>query len=74
MGLQLPEFNYKMEPLGEVSERLKEHAWKACVLETVPWVRIPPSPDGKNSDFCLETGMKMNNKKKRVQEPGNAAL
>ncbi len=29
---------------GEVSERLKEHAWKACVLETVPWVRIPPSP------------------------------
>jgi hypothetical protein len=29
---------------GEVSERFKEHAWKACVLETVPWVRIPPSP------------------------------
>ena len=34
---------------GEVSERLKEHAWKACVLETVPWVRIPPSPvEAKN--------------------------
>ena len=29
---------------GEVSERLKEHAWKACVRETVPGVRIPPSP------------------------------
>ncbi len=29
---------------GEVSEWLKEHAWKACVLVTVPWVRIPPSP------------------------------
>ena len=29
---------------GEVSERLKEHAWKACVLARVPWVRIPPSP------------------------------
>src|SRR5580704_1421927 len=31
---------------GEVSERFKEHAWKACVGETLPWVRIPPSPPG----------------------------
>ena len=31
-------------PVGEVSEWLKEHAWKACVRETVPRVRIPPSP------------------------------
>jgi hypothetical protein len=23
---------------------LKEHAWKACVGVTQPWVRIPPSP------------------------------
>ena len=29
---------------GEVSERLKEHAWKACSREIVTWVRIPPSP------------------------------
>lgn len=29
---------------GEVSERLKEHAWKACIRESVSWVRIPPSP------------------------------
>ncbi len=29
---------------GEVSEWLKEHAWKACVRVTVPGVRIPPSP------------------------------
>ena len=29
---------------GEVSEWFKEHAWKACVGETQPWVRIPPSP------------------------------
>jgi hypothetical protein len=29
---------------GEVSEWLKEHAWKACVGVTLPWVRIPPSP------------------------------
>gem|GEM_PF-6808141 len=27
-----------------MSEWLKEHAWKACVRETVPRVRIPPSP------------------------------
>ena len=27
-----------------MSERLKEHAWKACVRETVPRVRIPLSP------------------------------
>jgi ATPase family associated with various cellular activities (AAA) len=27
-----------------MSERFKEHAWKACVGETQPWVRIPLSP------------------------------
>ncbi len=30
--------------LGELSEWLKEHAWKACVPERVPRVRIPHSP------------------------------
>src|ERR1700676_4715893 len=30
--------------IGEVSERFKEHAWKACVGEILPWVQIPPSP------------------------------
>ena len=29
---------------GEVHEWLKWHAWKACVRETVPRVRIPLSP------------------------------
>jgi hypothetical protein len=29
---------------GEMSEWLKEHAWKACVGETLPRVRIPLSP------------------------------
>ena len=29
---------------GEMSEWLKEHAWKACVRVTVPRVRIPLSP------------------------------
>jgi hypothetical protein len=45
-GLQFSSNHYKILLLrnGEVSERFKEHAWKACVLETVPWVRIPPSP------------------------------
>jgi hypothetical protein len=33
-----------LEHFGEVSERFKEHAWKACVGEILPWVRIPPSP------------------------------
>ncbi len=32
------------EQVGEVSERLNEHAWKACVSATAPGVRIPPSP------------------------------
>ena len=29
---------------GEVAERLKAHAWKACKGETLSWVRIPFSP------------------------------
>ena len=30
--------------IGEVSEWLKEHAWKVCILERVSRVRIPLSP------------------------------
>src|SRR5438105_3182577 len=33
---------------GEMAEWLKAHAWKACVRETVPWVRIPLSPPSLN--------------------------
>src|SRR5438309_7363299 len=29
---------------GEVQEWLKWQRWKCCERETVPWVRIPPSP------------------------------
>ncbi len=29
---------------GEMSERLKEHAWKACLGATLTGVRIPISP------------------------------
>ncbi len=35
---------------GEMSEWLKEHAWKACVGETLPWVRIPLSPPTSLAD------------------------
>jgi hypothetical protein len=34
---------------GEMAEWLKAHAWKACVRETVPWVRIPLSPPAYRS-------------------------
>src|SRR5215217_4009155 len=33
---------------GEMAEWLKAHAWKACVRETVPWVRIPLSPPAES--------------------------
>ena len=36
--------SFLVEHCGELSEWLKEHAWKACVRETVPRVRIPHSP------------------------------
>lgn len=32
-----------------MAEWLKAHAWKACVRETVPWVRIPLSPPSQRS-------------------------
>src|SRR5579862_284556 len=43
-------------PCGEVSERFKEHAWKACVGETQPWVRIPPSPPEIERPFSVRAG------------------
>src|SRR5438132_10949493 len=35
---------------GGVAEWLKAHAWKACIRETVSWVRIPlpPLPGERN--------------------------
>jgi hypothetical protein len=35
---------------GEMSEWSIEHAWKACVGETLPWVRIPLSPPSPSLD------------------------
>src|SRR6476646_12021582 len=37
---------------GEVQEWLNWQHWKCCERETVPWVRIPPSPP---SDFRFPT-------------------
>ena len=36
--------SYICNPSGEVSEWLKEHAWKVCMLARVSRVRIPLSP------------------------------
>jgi hypothetical protein len=37
--------NFNKERLpGEMAEWLKAHAWKACLGETLTWVRIPLSP------------------------------
>src|SRR6202167_6675844 len=33
-----------LPPCGGVAEWLKALAWKACIRETVSWVRIPPPP------------------------------
>ncbi len=47
---------------GEVSERFKEHAWKACVGEILPWVQIPPSPPSSYTceivkQVCIPSGL-----------------
>ena len=34
----------KLFKAGEMAEWLKAHAWKACLGETLTWVRIPLSP------------------------------
>ena len=43
-----------------MSEWSKVHAWKACVLERVPRVRIPLSPDyiGAVSEWLKEAVLK----------------
>ncbi len=39
---------------GEVAERLKAHAWKACVGLPLPRVRIPPSPPPRTVEVVGE--------------------
>ena len=36
-------YNLKIT-IGEMAEWFKAHAWKVCVSQKVPWVRIPLSP------------------------------
>ena len=49
LGLSLPGrglYCRRRNILGGMAEWLKAHAWKACIRETVSWVRIPlPPPD-----------------------------
>ena len=45
-----------VEHCGELSEWLKEHAWKACVRETVPRVRISHSPPLFLNLFLFQVG------------------
>src|SRR5712672_2991310 len=41
--------------VGGVAEWLKAPAWKACVRETVPWVRIPPPPPATRGTLLLQS-------------------
>ena len=48
--------SFLVEHCGELSEWLKEHAWKACVRETVPRVRISHSPPLFLNLFLFQVG------------------
>src|SRR6266571_6561760 len=39
---------------GGMAEWLKAHAWKACIRETVSWVRIPLPPPDWHPCLCWE--------------------
>jgi hypothetical protein len=58
---------FEMRLYGEVPEWLNGLAWKACVHENVPRVRIPPSPPSRanflrNSLFFIAYEAKSGNK------------
>ena len=38
---------------GGVAERLKAHAWKVCMRETVSRVRIPPPPPNAAGNLLM---------------------
>ena len=38
---------------GEMAEWLKAHAWKACLGETLTWVRIPLSPPALSTPWLV---------------------
>src|ERR1041385_8848462 len=44
LALLILHTSYSPLIVGEVQEWLNWQHWKCCERETVPWVRIPPSP------------------------------
>src|SRR4030095_3258537 len=52
---------------GEMSEWLKEHAWKACVGETLPRVRIPLSPPA--SFRCFSSVFRAKSTRREFSQP-----
>src|ERR1041384_6755300 len=57
---------------GEVQEWLNWQHWKCCERETVPWVRIPPSPPDQFSivdrqlPICATFDLKIGNWKSAI--------
>ena len=52
-----------------MAERFKAHAWKACIGETLSWVRIPFSPPNnsiKSSFFYKKLEIEKNKKKYQI--------
>lgn len=47
-----------LKTYGEVTERLKVHAWNACVRAIVPRVRIPVSPPERLQNFFWRESLK----------------
>lgn len=57
-AVTLPPLSYLTQSInGQVSEWSNEHAWKVCVLATVPRVRIPPCPPAIFSRNMLYTNV-----------------
>ena len=53
LGLKKPRARRHDMGAGQVAEWLKALAWKACIRETVSWVRIPPCPPRLHANgFC----------------------
>jgi hypothetical protein len=46
---------------GEVSEWLKEHAWKVCIRSNVSRVRIPLSPPTYQDNYLILNSFTENN-------------
>src|SRR5664279_4047200 len=52
---------HELTTRGGVAEWLKAHAWKACLRETVTWVRIPlPPPPSRCERLSVEILLRVN--------------